>query len=72
MGKSEEITIVEPTNDTAIGTTIEIPRNRRYVSRLVPTNPKTVNFLFFLLAFLQSLMNGYTTSVTNGLNILLS
>lgn len=70
MGKSKDTAIVEPAIDTALGTTIEIPRSRRYVSHLVPTNPRTVNFVFFLLAALQSLMNGYTTSITNGLNIL--
>lgn len=70
MGKSDDTAIVEPTVDTANGTTIEIPRTRRYVSNLVPTNSRTVIFLFFLLAALQSLMNGYTTSVTTGLNIL--
>lgn len=46
------------------------PTTRRYVSRLVPRDPKILNYLFFLLAAFQAVENGYNSSVMNALNIL--
>lgn len=46
------------------------PKTRRYVSKLVPENPTTINVLFFLVATFQAIQNGYDASVMNALNIL--
>ncbi|EXJ80600.1 hypothetical protein A1O3_06883 [Capronia epimyces CBS 606.96] len=45
-------------------------RQRQYVSKLVPSDPKHVTVLFFLVATFQAVINGYCTSMMNALNIL--
>ncbi|EXJ81686.1 hypothetical protein A1O1_07751 [Capronia coronata CBS 617.96] len=46
------------------------PATRQYVSKLVPQSPKAILTLLFLVATFQAVINGYCTSMMNGLNIL--